>query len=331
VEAGIMTTQKDLEYLKIGKNHETIARNILDGIEKYALQFSSSSANKTIQKHGSDSIPQYYKGKKIKQAYGSNKVNKAVILYEDGTRDTIQISEAEKLRIIPPPPMAVTEKVMINGVSKDSSIKLKNTANALIVLDGVVISRDKNDLNAVPPNSIQSISVLKGETAIKKYGDKGKDGVIEIITKTTKTSTNVKPPSSDSINLNGTVTGSSEVTIIKFDKIANDNNKVFTKVEVEPSFPGGDIAWTRYVTKIIQNNIDELAKENKSGTCRVRFIVSVDGTLSNVEALTMKGTKLGELSVGAIRKGPKWNPAMQNGHKVNAYREQPITFTIQPN
>ena len=38
----------------------------------------------------------------------------------------------------------------------------------------------KKDLN---PNEIESINVLKGEAAIKKYGDKGKDGVIEITTK----------------------------------------------------------------------------------------------------------------------------------------------------
>jgi protein TonB len=111
--------------------------------------------------------------------------------------------------------------------------------------------------------------------------------------------------------------------------VAEDEDKVFTKVEIEASFPGGDGAWTRYVTKAIQNNIDELTEAGVSGTCRVRFIVSKDGTVSNVEALTMKGTKLAEVAVNAIRKGPSWKPAQQNGRYVNAYREQPITFTIQ--
>jgi protein TonB len=32
--------------------------------------------------------------------------------------------------------------------------------------------------------------------------------------------------------------------------------------------------------------------------------------------------------VNAIRKGPKWIPAIQNGMQVNAYRQQPITFKI---
>jgi len=42
----------------------------------------------------------------------------------------------------------------------------------------------------------------------------------------------------------------------------------------------------------------------------------------------MQGTKLAEISVEAIRKGPKWNPGNQNGHIVAAYKDQPITFTI---
>ena len=43
----------------------------------------------------------------------------------------------------------------------------------------------------------------------------------------------------------------------------------------------------------------------------------------------MQGTKLAEISVNAIKKGPKWVPAMLNGHVVTAYREQPITLQFQ--
>jgi protein TonB len=40
----------------------------------------------------------------------------------------------------------------------------------------------------------------------------------------------------------------------------------------------------------------------------------------------MKGTKLAEVAVNAIRNGPKWIPAQQNGRQVNAYRLQPVTL-----
>jgi periplasmic protein TonB len=111
--------------------------------------------------------------------------------------------------------------------------------------------------------------------------------------------------------------------------VAAEEDKVFTKVEIEASFPGGDAGWSRYVKKEIESHIDELTEAGQSGQCRVRFIVSKDGTVSDVVALTMKGSKLAEVAENAIRKGPKWTPAMQNGRHVNAYREQPVTFTIQ--
>ena len=74
--------------------------------------------------------------------------------------------------------------------------------------------------------------------------------------------------------------------------------------------------------------MDELTEAGESGTCVVKFIVSKNGSISNVEAVTMKGSKLAEVVVNAIRKGPDWIPAMQNGTIVNAYRTQPVTFTI---
>ncbi len=105
-----------------------------------------------------------------------------------------------------------------------------------------------------------------------------------------------------------------------------DEDKVFTKVEIEASFPGGAGAWTKYVTKAIEANQDEFT-ESDFGTCVVKFIVDKSGKVSAVEATTQKGTKLAEVATNAIRKGPNWTPAQQNGRYVNAYRLQPVTLT----
>ncbi|MBU1822647.1 MAG: TonB family protein, partial [Bacteroidetes bacterium] len=53
---------------------------------------------------------------------------------------------------------------------------------ALVVLDGVV-QKAGFDLKQIKPESIQSISVLKGQSATVKYGEKGVNGVLEITTK----------------------------------------------------------------------------------------------------------------------------------------------------
>ena len=56
-------------------------------------------------------------------------------------------------------------------------------------------------------------------------------------------------------------------------------------------------------------------------------MVDTHGRPSEVEATTMKKSKLAKLAVEAIENGPKWIPAQQNGKPVNAYRIQPITVT----
>ena len=60
----------------------------------------------------------------------------------------------------------------------------------------------------------------------------------------------------------------------------------------------------------------------------VQFIVSKDGTISDIKAETSLGYGMEEEVIRVIKKCPKWTPAMQNGKPVNAYRRQPITFAV---
>jgi protein TonB len=107
------------------------------------------------------------------------------------------------------------------------------------------------------------------------------------------------------------------------------HEKPFKPVEIEAQFPGGPDAWQKYIQRAIQRQVDEFTDADY-GTCVVKFKVDVNGNVSNVEATTMKGTKLAEISVNTIRKGPKWIPAMQNGTYVTADRYQPVTL-LNPN
>ncbi|MEO6869853.1 MAG: energy transducer TonB [Ginsengibacter sp.] len=102
-------------------------------------------------------------------------------------------------------------------------------------------------------------------------------------------------------------------------------DSTYIKVEIEASFPGGSSEWSKYLKKTIERHGDEFTSSDY-GTCLIRFVVDKEGNVSDVKALTMEHSKLAELAVQAIKKGPRWIPAMQNGHKVNAYRTQPITM-----
>lgn len=99
-------------------------------------------------------------------------------------------------------------------------------------------------------------------------------------------------------------------------------------VQIEAQYPGGSDAWRKYISREINRHMDELQEDGKAGTCIVQFIVDLEGNISEVEALTMKGSKLAELCADAVRKGPKWIPAENNGKKVKAYRRQPVTFQL---
>jgi len=102
-------------------------------------------------------------------------------------------------------------------------------------------------------------------------------------------------------------------------------DSLFTAVEIEASFPGGAKAWQLYIQRAITSQLDEFTDKDY-GTCVVQFIVDKTGKVSNVTATNMRGTKLAEIAVNTIRKGPDWTPAIQNGRYVTAMRLQPVTL-----
>lgn len=108
------------------------------------------------------------------------------------------------------------------------------------------------------------------------------------------------------------------------------NDLIFTKVEVNPRFNGGEDAWRAYLIKNLKAStpVTEGWKAGKY-TVIVSFIVHADGTVSNVVTENYKGTKTARHCIEIIENGPKWLPAIQNGKKVNAFKKQPITFVIE--
>ena len=109
-----------------------------------------------------------------------------------------------------------------------------------------------------------------------------------------------------------------------------DENKIFEKVEVEASFPGGDAGWRRFLERNVNGQVasDNGAPEG-SYTVVIQFIVDKGGNISEVKPLSKHGYGMEQEAVRAIKRGPKWVPAIQNGRNVNAYRKQPITFVVQ--
>ncbi len=80
-------------------------------------------------------------------------------------------------------PTEETTTINIGGPEKVLSItpKLSDKEQPLYILDGVQISHDQ--MGKIDPTTIESIDVLKGEGAIKAYGEAGKNGVVKIQSK----------------------------------------------------------------------------------------------------------------------------------------------------
>lgn len=69
-----------------------------------------------------------------------------------------------------------------NTESKTITISVKNEGfQPLYVVDGII--KENFNRESLESDNIKSMSVLKGDVATKKYGDKGKNGVIEITLK----------------------------------------------------------------------------------------------------------------------------------------------------
>jgi periplasmic protein TonB len=109
-----------------------------------------------------------------------------------------------------------------------------------------------------------------------------------------------------------------------------DPNQIFTKVEIEASVDQKQ--WIRHLQTQLQRYIEDAASsgmEPGTYTVQVKFLVEKDGSIADVQALNDPGYGLGKAAVDVVKKGPRWNPGIQNGKQVRSYHTQPITFVVQ--
>jgi len=111
-------------------------------------------------------------------------------------------------------------------------------------------------------------------------------------------------------------------------KQEDDLDKIFQKVEIESSYPGGPSAWARYLNRNLRFP-DRAVEDGIQGTVLIQFVVDREGNVSDVTALNDPGGGLAEEAIRIIKKSGKWKPAIQNGRTVKSYKKQPITFKLE--
>ncbi len=221
IETGFIDNEKDAAYLTNEKNQEQIARNILNGIENYAINSDKNNQQKPIVNNQKDSVIEiksmYVDVRKIDEKFIKSKAfeESALIIVDDveignvgsnylfsnqkisyksveffgkaaGTkRFGSKGSNGVVVAIYKNPFTMPVDK--FNSIPKDTLPEIvvgasdKTMAKPIYILDG----KKTDDISKILPEKIDHVNVLKGIEAINQYGDAGKNGVVEIFTKST--------------------------------------------------------------------------------------------------------------------------------------------------
>ena len=166
----------------------------------------------------------------------------------------------------------------------------------LVFIDGVV--NEKDGYSKINPEDIRSMNVLKDEYAVKKYGEKGKNGVIEVTT--------FKPG----------------------EKRTEANKDVFVVVETLPEFKGGKDAMVAWIISNLKYPA-EAVKNKITGKVLVNFLVTSSGKIKNATVSKSVSPLLDAEAIRVISSMPDWKPGMQAGKSVNVQMQVPVEFNLK--
>ena len=110
-------------------------------------------------------------------------------------------------------------------------------------------------------------------------------------------------------------------------KAPQDEEPVFTVVEVMPKYPGGNEAMYKFLGENIKYP-EKAKKEGIGGRVYVTFVVEKDGTVTNVKVLKGAEESLDKEALRVVKMMPKWKPGTQKGKPVRVQYNLPIKFAL---
>lgn len=178
----------------------------------------------------------------------------------------------------------------------------------LTVINGVIA--ENQNVNNIDPETIESINVLKGESSNNKYGDKGKNGVIEI---TLKKDSDLKKEPTD-LKVNGDAKNQKE-------------NGTYMAVQVMPRFPGGPDALSTYIHENVK--YPAIARQKGiQGKVIVNFVVTKTGRITHAQVVNAVDPLLDQEAIRVIESMPTWKPGNNNGENIDVAYGVPIDFKL---
>lgn len=109
---------------------------------------------------------------------------------------------------------------------------------------------------------------------------------------------------------------------------APKDDEVFTVVEQNPEFVGGQSAMYAWLGKNIKYPA-AAQRANISGKVFVSFTVNTDGSITDVQVLKGLGFGTDEEAIRVVKSMPKWKPGKQSGRAVRVKYNLPISFQLE--
>jgi protein TonB len=106
----------------------------------------------------------------------------------------------------------------------------------------------------------------------------------------------------------------------------NTEPEIFRDVQVHAKFNGN---WEKFLLRYLNANvpIDNGAPVGRYKVI-IEFVVDKEGKVSDLKAISNAGYGMEQEAIRVLKKSDKWDPAIQNGYPVKAYRQQSIVFEV---
>ena len=108
-----------------------------------------------------------------------------------------------------------------------------------------------------------------------------------------------------------------------------DDDYVFSKVEKDPEFPGGEAELMKYISKNVKYP-EKAIEDSISGRVYCRFVVEKDGSVSNIEVVRGVHPLLDNEAVRVLKTLPKFTPGEVKGIIVRTRYTLPVRFQLSP-
>lgn len=152
--------------------------------------------------------------------------------------------------------------------------------DAIVVIDGVISEKPQEEvLRGIDQATVFRMNPVPPKEALTKYGDKGKNGAIEIMTRKKAAESGIKLP---------------------FRRVNPDDY---------PTFMGAShLKFSSWLSENIKFP-PEAKEKGIKGRVTVTFIVQSDGTVGDPKIISSPDKTLGDAVIAALKSSPRWEPA----------------------